>query len=109
MLFSIQTWEWQLADGVRMTQRLRYGRCFDTRIWKSLQTRSSRIARERADTVVADPATAVAEALSNPLGYPPLTQASVPGDRVVIAIDSDVPLLAAHHRRSRAHAAAART
>ena len=41
--------------------------------------------------MVVEPATAVAEALLNPLGYPPLTRALVPGDRVVIAVDSGVP------------------
>ncbi|MGM0485653.1 MAG: lactate racemase domain-containing protein [Planctomycetota bacterium] len=42
-------------------------------------------------TVVSDPAEAVAGALSNPVSFPPLGEAVVPGDRVVIAIDPDVP------------------
>ncbi|MBX6314751.1 MAG: DUF2088 domain-containing protein, partial [Isosphaeraceae bacterium] len=33
----------------------------------------------------------VLEALENPLGFPPLRQAVVPGDRVVIPWDPDVP------------------
>ncbi len=38
-----------------------------------------------------DPAAAVAAALSDPLDYPPLQQATTPGDRVVLAIDRGVP------------------
>jgi len=34
-------------------------------------------------------------AVTNPLGYPPLNQAIVPGDRVTIAIDPELPQLAA--------------
>ncbi|MFM2092996.1 MAG: hypothetical protein RIS70_120 [Planctomycetota bacterium] len=40
---------------------------------------------------IADPAAAVIEALAAPLDYPPLTAATVPGDRVVVAVDCTVP------------------
>ncbi|MCU0958510.1 MAG: lactate racemase domain-containing protein [Pirellulaceae bacterium] len=47
-----------------------------------------------AGDVLGDPAAAVRAALAEPLGYPPLAQAVVPGDRVVIAIDPAVPCAA---------------
>lgn len=40
---------------------------------------------------MSDPAAAVKEALSEPVHYPPLSRAVVPGDRVVVAMDPDVP------------------
>ena len=42
---------------------------------------------------LADPASAVAAALSDPLDYPALQRAVTPGDRVVLAIDRGVPQL----------------
>src|SRR4051812_25881477 len=39
----------------------------------------------------ADVPALVTEVLENPTGYPPLRQAVVPGDRVVIAFGGDVP------------------
>jgi nickel-dependent lactate racemase len=42
-----------------------------------------------------DPSAAVAAALSNPLNYPPFEQALVPGDRVVLALDSGMPQVGA--------------
>jgi hypothetical protein len=44
---------------------------------------------------LADPASAVAAALSDPVDYPALQRAVTPGDRVVLAIDRGVPQLAA--------------
>ncbi|HVU88008.1 MAG TPA: lactate racemase domain-containing protein [Pirellulales bacterium] len=41
--------------------------------------------------VLADVRTATAQALADPIGFPPLAQAVVPGDRVVLALDHDVP------------------
>ncbi len=41
--------------------------------------------------VLDDPAAATVAALRNPVGFPPLGQAVVPGDRVVIALDPGVP------------------
>ncbi len=38
-----------------------------------------------------DLSAAVADALADPLGYPPLAAAVVPGDRIVVALDPDVP------------------
>src|SRR5436309_5419752 len=43
----------------------------------------------RADAI--DVAAAVAKALAEPLNFPPLRQAVIPGDRVVVALDSGVP------------------
>lgn len=40
---------------------------------------------------LADPARAVAEALAAPHGLPPLARATVPGDRVVLALEPGVP------------------
>ena len=40
---------------------------------------------------LADPAAALAAALANPLGFPPLDKAIVPGDRIVLALDSSAP------------------
>ena len=38
-----------------------------------------------------DPASALAASLSEPVGYPVLAQAVVPGDRVAIVLDGRVP------------------
>jgi nickel-dependent lactate racemase len=38
-----------------------------------------------------DPAVAVTEALAEPLGYPPLAKATIPGDHVTVVLDRDVP------------------
>ena len=38
-----------------------------------------------------DPAAAVADALQQPLDYPPLSKSTTPGDRVVLALDRGVP------------------
>ncbi len=38
-----------------------------------------------------DPQAAVTRALSQPLAFPPLTHATVPGDRIVMAVDRSVP------------------
>jgi nickel-dependent lactate racemase len=42
-----------------------------------------------------DPASAAAAALTSPLDFPPLSQATVPGDKVAIALDGGVPQAAA--------------
>jgi nickel-dependent lactate racemase len=42
---------------------------------------------------ISDPAQAVSRALSEPLGYPPLAQATVPGDHVTLAVGPGVPQL----------------
>ncbi len=41
--------------------------------------------------VLPDPAAAVQAATTNPLGFPPLRAAVVPGDHVAISLDSDLP------------------
>ncbi len=38
-----------------------------------------------------NPAAAVAAALADPIGFPPLAQATTPGDRVVLAVDPALP------------------
>jgi nickel-dependent lactate racemase len=43
---------------------------------------------------VADPARATRSALADPIGYPALALATVPGDRVAVAIDLGVPQMA---------------
>lgn len=45
--------------------------------------------------VLADPVAAVEAAVNGPLEFPPLAQATVPGDRIVIALDRGVPSAAA--------------
>lgn len=42
---------------------------------------------------LADPAAAVRAALAEPIDFPPITRATVRGDRVVLAVDTDVPQL----------------
>lgn len=41
-----------------------------------------------------DTASRVAEALRDPAGFPPVTEATVPGDRIALAVDPNVPELA---------------
>lgn len=42
-------------------------------------------------SVISDVRAATAQALASPIGFPPLARAVVPGDRVVLALDHDVP------------------
>lgn len=42
---------------------------------------------------LADPAAAVGAALAAPLDYPPISKATVPGDRIVLAIEQGIPEL----------------
>jgi hypothetical protein len=44
---------------------------------------------------LSDPVAAVRQALAKPLGFPPLRDSVVPGDRVVLALGENVPLPAA--------------
>ena len=44
-----------------------------------------------AGAILDDPAAAMVAALQDPVGYPPLARAVVPGDRVVISVDPAVP------------------
>lgn len=46
---------------------------------------------DETDKVIEDPAAAVRKALADPVNFPPLSQAVVPGDRVVLALDPEVP------------------
>ena len=43
------------------------------------------------EPVLADVRAATAAAIATPIGFPPLARAVVPGDRVVLALDHDVP------------------
>src|SRR5215208_1820812 len=54
-----------------------------------------RLVSDRAanDAIVADPAEAIARALTEPLAFPPLAAGIVAGDRVAIAVDRLVPCL----------------
>jgi nickel-dependent lactate racemase len=45
------------------------------------------------DALVSNAAAAVTDALAHPLDFPPLAKMTVPGDRVVLAVDGDVPRL----------------
>ena len=49
----------------------------------------------RSASMIDDPVTAAVQALVEPLEFPPLSAATVPGDRVAIAVDHDVPRAAA--------------
>src|SRR2546422_769894 len=66
------------------------------RIWRA-DGDGVRLKRERNTGSVnehlqrVDPAAAVAQALDEPLEFPPLAAGIVPGDRVAIAVDSAVP------------------
>jgi len=46
-------------------------------------------------TPLSDPAAAVAVALAHPLDFPPLSQAVIPSDRVVLALEDGLPAVAA--------------
>ena len=73
-----------------MTQVLRYGRSSTLALEippTALVADGTRVAGEILD----DPAGAVVAALQDPMGYPPLARAVVPGDRVVISVDPGVP------------------
>lgn len=45
-------------------------------------------------SLVDDPAAAMRTALANPQGYPPLSAATVPGDRVAVAVGARIPCVA---------------
>jgi nickel-dependent lactate racemase len=73
-----------------MTQVLRYGRSSTLALEippEALVADGTRVDGEILD----DPAAAVVAALQDPMGYPPLARAVVPGDRVVIPVDPGVP------------------
>ena len=46
------------------------------------------------DEVIVDPSAAVASAIGAPIDFPPLEQAAAPGDRVVLAVESEIPQVA---------------
>ncbi|MHB0957346.1 MAG: lactate racemase domain-containing protein [Pirellulaceae bacterium] len=73
-----------------MTQWLRYGSASTLELEISPDALVADCTPGRKN-LVPDPVAAVSEALANPVGYPPLAQAVVPGDRVVIALDPHVP------------------
>jgi nickel-dependent lactate racemase len=71
-------------------------------IWASVTLESDRCVRlergpvntVRGQSTAVDPATAVVNALAQPLEYPPLSAGIVPGDRVAVALDEAVPCVA---------------
>jgi hypothetical protein len=73
-----------------MPQRLSYG-LNSTIEYEPPQ--SARLVRWEGprDEPIRDVRTATAAALAQPLGFPPLGRAIVPGDKVVLALDGDVP------------------
>ena len=77
-----------------MTHDLRYGTDLSLRISppprKVLADFTANIGRP-----LDDPAAAVAAAVSDPLDFPPLARATVPGDRIVLAVDRGVPQVGA--------------
>ncbi len=52
------------------------------------------VATPRGETPALDAVSAVVRALADPLDFPPLAAATVPGDRVAIALDDNVPCAA---------------
>lgn len=72
--------------------RLRYGDGQELRIDPPAEATVVDFSAGRGQPL-ADPASAVAAALSDPLDYPALQRAVTPGDRVVLAIDRGVPQL----------------
>ena len=73
-----------------MSQQILFG---DQEIF-NLEIPTSRLDNEFSAITPAsleDPAAAIATALADPLGFPPLARTLVPGDRVVIALDNNVP------------------
>jgi nickel-dependent lactate racemase len=51
-------------------------------------------AERELNPALTDPAAAVVEALANPQGFPALGLATIPGDRVAVSIDAEVPQMA---------------
>ena len=49
------------------------------------------VAQQTAPTPLDDVGGAARNALENPLDFPPLQQAIVPGDAIVVALDADTP------------------
>src|SRR5437763_3219905 len=61
-----------------------------------LEVEASRLVtahRQPAAPPLADPAAAVADALENPLGFPPLRRALTPDDHVAVVVDEQLPQL----------------
>jgi nickel-dependent lactate racemase len=73
-----------------MTERLSYGLNSTIEYEPSQSARLVRWEGPRDEPVV-DVRSATAAALAQPLGFPPLGRAIVPGDKVVLALDGDVP------------------
>ncbi len=76
-----------------MTVELPYGadRCLRVELPEESLVADCRAARGEP---LSDPAAAVAAALDDPLEFPPLRQATVPGDRIAIALESGLPAAA---------------
>ena len=77
-----------------MTQQLRYGHSLTLPLDVSPEALVADFTSIPGE-VLDDPAAAVAAALLDPLGYPPLPRAVVPGDRITIAVAPGVPQMPA--------------
>ena len=73
-----------------MSRELRYGDGGTIRVDLSRNAILADFATPRG-TPLDDPAAAVAAAISHPLEFPPLASATIPGDRVVLALDQCIP------------------
>jgi len=73
-----------------MLAALRYGTGFSVHLELADQAVLAECGTPRA-LPLEDPQAALAEALAEPLEYPPLARSTTPGDRVVLAMDSSLP------------------
>lgn len=73
-----------------MTRVLRYGEGETLHIASPTETQLTDLTGPPGEHL-ADPSAAVEAALANPLDFPSITRATVRGDRVVLAVDTDVP------------------
>ena len=78
------------THGEKMSQELSYGENGRVRVDLARGAILADCAIPRG-TPLDDPAAAVAAAVSDPIEFPPLASATVPGDRVVLALDQSVP------------------
>ncbi len=79
---------------VRMQHQLRYGESAVVAVELAPEALVANC-RRGTEEIIEDLSPVVSAALQNPLGYPPLADTVVPGDRITIALDPDVPQPAA--------------
>ncbi len=87
-VISFRGWKSELREAMTSSLRFGPGTRLDLEVdqW-SLVADFGRLPGQAID----DPVAAVSAALSDPRGFPPLARATVPGDRVVVAIEEGVP------------------